>query len=60
MVSPFFGPKIGEDQKKKGLRHKVSWFLVQMRLETKLNEKARSSNKSVELCFNIIIWFHYK
>ena len=41
MVSPFFGPKIGED--KKGLRRKTSGFMVQIRLETKQNEKARSS-----------------
>ena len=29
MVSPFFGPDIGEDQKKKGLRRKRSGFSVQ-------------------------------
>ena len=31
MVSPFFGPKIGEDQKQ-GLRRKSSGLLVQMKL----------------------------
>ena len=60
MVSPFFGPEIGEDQKEKrsspkssgfsvqkqvktktekGLRRKLTGFLVQMRLETKQNDK---------------------
>ena len=42
-MSPFFDPKIGEGQKikhkKKGLRRKINGFLVQMRLETKQNEK---------------------
>ena len=38
----FFGPKIGEDQKK-DLRRKTSWLLVHMTMETKQNEKARSS-----------------
>ena len=42
MVSPFFGPKVREDQKK-GLLRKTSEFLVQMRLENKQNEKARFS-----------------
>ena len=38
-MSPFFGPKIGED-KKKSFRRKSSGFLVQMRLETKQNERS--------------------
>ena len=43
-MSPFFGPKIGEDQnKEKGLRLEIIEFLVQMGLETKQNEKTRSS-----------------
>ena len=44
-MSPFFGPKIGEDQKKykKGLRRKISGFLVHIGQDTKQNEKARSS-----------------
>ena len=37
-----FCPKIDDDQKK-GLRHKISGFLVRMVLETKENEKAKSS-----------------
>ena len=41
-MSLFFGPEIGKDQKK-GLRRKVTGFSVQMRLETKQNEKIRSS-----------------
>ena len=41
MVSPFFGPEIGEDQKK-SLCRKIAGFLVQMRLETKQNKKTRS------------------
>ena len=40
---PFFGPNIGEDQEKKDPRGKISGFLLQMRLETKVNEKTRSS-----------------
>ena len=42
MVSLFFSPEIGEDQKK-GLHCKITRFSVQMRLETKQNEKTRSS-----------------
>ena len=42
VVSPFFGPKIDEDQKK-GLCRKTSGVLVKMRLATKQNEKARSA-----------------
>ena len=34
MLSPFFGPEIGEDQKK-GLRSKSSGFLVQNQVKTK-------------------------
>ena len=41
MVSPFFGPEIGENQKKKRLRRKINVFLMQMRLETKQNEKKK-------------------
>ena len=44
MVSPFFGPKIGEDQKK-GLRCKISGFLVQISLETTQHEKTRCSTQ---------------
>ena len=40
---PFLGPNIGENKEKKGLRAKISGFLLQMRLETKVNEKTRSS-----------------
>ena len=40
--APFFGPKTGEDQKK-GLYREISGFSVQMRLETKQNEKTSSS-----------------
>ena len=39
----FFCPKISKDQKKKRFPRKTSGFLVQMKLETKQNEKARSS-----------------
>ena len=42
MVAPFFGPKIGEDQKK-GLRRKIGGFAVQMRIGTKQSKKKRSS-----------------
>ena len=44
-MSPFFGPKIGEDEKKeKGFcRKRVGGFLAQMELGTKQNEKIRSS-----------------
>ena len=41
-MSSFFGPEIDEDQKK-GFRRKSRGFSVQMRLETKQNEKTRSS-----------------
>ena len=58
-----FRSKIREDQKKKtkGLRRKITRFLVQMRLETKQNEKKLGlRRKSVELWFYIIIWCHPK
>ena len=63
---PFFGLKIGENQKnsKKGLRRKISGFLVQIKLETKPNEKEHGLlHQSVELCFHIIyiiMWRHSK
>ena len=37
-MSPFFGSKIGEDQKKVSAK-KISGFSIQMRLEVKQNEK---------------------
>ena len=39
-VALFFGPKIGEDQKK-DLRRKLSGFSVQMRIGTKQSEKRK-------------------
>ena len=47
-MSPFFGPEISEDQKK-GLRGKITGFSVQMKLETKVNEKTRSSPQISEV-----------
>ena len=38
-----FRSKNSRKPKKKGLRRKISGFLVQIRLETKHNEKTRSS-----------------
>ena len=53
VVSLFFGPEIGEDQKKrslevqppskKDLHYKITGFSMRIRLETKQNEKTRSS-----------------
>ena len=58
-MSPFFGPKIGENQKK-GLRCKISGFLVQMGLETKQNEKTRSSSQISGVMISHQKWRHSK
>ena len=47
-----------KNQKKKGLRRKISGFLVQLRLETKKMKKHGLHHKSVELWYHIIIWRH--
>ena len=39
MVSPFFGPQIGEE----GLRRNITGFSAQMRWETKQTKRTRSS-----------------
>ena len=59
VVSPFFGPKTREDQKK-GLRSKISGFSVQLGLETKQIKKQGLHHKSVELWFDIIVWLHFE
>ena len=55
----FFGPTIGEDQKKRS-SPKISGFSVQMRIGTKQSEKEGIHLKLVELWFLIIIWYYSK
>ena len=43
---------------KKGLRRKISWFLVQVRLETNHNEKTRSSPQISRITVHVIVWCH--
>ena len=50
-MSSFFGPKTGK-AKKQDLRRKITGFSAQMRLETKQNEKTRSSPQS---CGDIVL-----
>ena len=49
-ISLFFCPKLGEDQKKKGLHSDLVWFLAEKYVRTKKTNKKKALQSDVRFC----------